>query len=150
LLNKVIIIKNLIALFLFLGQGYFCFGQTQEYKIDLANSTITFKVSHMGVLTVKGEFLEFSGTLRFNEQELLSIKSSIIVESIDTKDQSRDATLKSDGYLDVKNYPLISFTSIAIQVTSSLKTIRGILKIKEVSKEIELPFQRLNKRRLNW
>ena len=126
---------------MFLGQGSFCFGQTQEYKIDLANSAITFKISHMGVLTVKGEFLEFSGILRFNEQELLSIESSIVVESINTKDKSRDATLKSEGYLDVKEYSLIGFTSTDVKVTLSSKTISGILKIKGVTREIELPFQ---------
>ena len=143
MLNKAIIIKNLIALFLFLGQGIFCFGQTQEYKIDLANSTVTFLVSHMGVLTVTGEFQEFSGTLGFDEQELLSIESSIVVESINTKDNSRDTTLKSEGYLDVKNYPLIIFTSTDIKVTSSSKTIKGSLKIKGVTREIELSYKKI-------
>lgn len=141
MLSKVIIIKNLIALFLFFGQGSFCLGQTQEYKIDLANSAITFKVSHMGVLTVKGEFQDFSGTLGFKEQELLSIECSIVVESINTKDKSRDATLKNEGYLDMKSYPLISFTSTDVKAISSIKTIKGILKIKGVTREIELPFQ---------
>lgn len=126
-----------------LGQVFFCFSQIQEYKIDLANSAITFKISHMGVLTVKGEFQKFSGTLVFNEQELLSIKSSIVVESIHTKDNSRDATLKNEGYLDVKNYPLISFTSTDVIITSSSKEIRGILKIKGATKEIELPYKKI-------
>jgi len=143
LLNKLIIIKNLIALFIFLGQGSFCFGQSQEYKIDLENSSITFKVSHMSVLTVNGEFQEYSGRLCYNEQELLSINSSIVVESINTKDKSRDATLKSERYLDVKNYPLIIFTSTDIKVTSSSKTIKGSLKIKGVTREIELPYKKI-------
>ena len=124
-----------------LGQGSFCFGQIQEYKIDIENSTVAFKIAHMGVLTVKGEFQKFSGILRFNKQELVSIESSIMVESINTKERSRDATLKSEGYLDVKNYPLIGFTSSDIKITSVSKKIIGVLKIKGVTREIELPFQ---------
>lgn len=139
--NKISVIKNVIALFLLLGQGNYGFGQTDQYEIDLENSSIRFTISHMGVLTVKGEFQEFSGALSFNNKKLLVIECAIAVESINTKDKSRDATLLDKGYLDANEYPFISFISTTVGTTSRSKLIKGILKIKDVEKEILMPFQ---------
>lgn len=93
----------------------------------------------MGFLTVKGEFKKYSGELLFDGKTLKSISTEVLVESIQTKDASRDETILSKGYLDVKNYPHMSFTSIAIENNNGEKILIGSLTIKEKQKKIKVP-----------
>lgn len=138
--NKKNVIKTFIAVFLILGQGFFCFAQTKSYAINKENSQITFQVKHLGVLTVHGTFIEFSGRLTLNDDTLEAIESVIKVNSIDTNDKSRDNTLISDVYLNAAQFPDINFQSTKIQINSDKKILEGLLKIKDVEKNIETSF----------
>ena len=112
--------------------GNLCLGfsQTKEYAIIPKESRISFKVSHMGFLTVNGEFHEFSGKLLLTHGKWQGLKSDIRVKSIDTKDTTRDKTIVGDGYLNANTYPLITFTSSRI----TNDTLTGYLTIKGVRK----------------
>jgi polyisoprenoid-binding protein YceI len=118
-----------------------CYAQTESYEIDIKQSTIAFSITHMGLLTVEGRFTGFTGNMVVDAQkQLKDIQSTISVHSIDTGDSSRDQTLRSKAYLDESTYPHITFR--ATQITTN--TITGILQIKEVKKEIQLPYTILN------
>jgi polyisoprenoid-binding protein YceI len=136
LLNNTIF-RNLFAVFLLFGQGFFCSAQTKEYTITAEKSRVSFKISHMGLLTVNGKFDDFSGKLIFKSEKLMSITSDIIVESINTKDKNRDKILKSKAYLDADRYPLITFRSNNV----SKDSITGILKMNNVEKKISMPLE---------
>ena len=119
------------------GLGFYCFSQTETSPIDSSASVVSFSVSHLGFLTVKGKFKVFSGiVIEDVNGRLKAIESSIEVYSIDTGDKARDRTLKSDTYLDAEKYPLISFQSTSIDNNS----ITGRLKIKNISRKIQLPY----------
>lgn len=118
-----------------------CYAQTEHNEIDTTQSTIAFSVTHMGLLTVKGHFTHFTGRMIIDaNKELKAIHSTISVHSIDTGDASRDQTLQSEAYLHKSKYPHITFR--ATQITSN--TITGILQIKDVKKEIQMPYTFLN------
>jgi len=125
-----------LALIFIIIQGIFCFAQTKQLLIDKEKSQIKFKTKHLGVLIVNGVFEEFSGTVLYGDKKLKEIKSKIQVKSINTLDESRDKTLLNNAYLDERNYPLISFKSSEI----SNNIIKGLIKIKNVEKEIELNY----------
>lgn len=105
-----------------------------QYDIDPAHSGAQFKVRHMMIAWVKGEFTKVSGKVNFDASapENSSIDVSIDVSSISTREPQRDEHLKSADFLDAAKYPSITFRSTkvvpsgkdAFEVTGDL-TIRG-------------------------
>jgi Uncharacterized conserved protein len=89
--------------------------------IDASHSTITFSVRHMMISKVRGRFSRFDGTVDFDELNPVnsSVKVNIDASSIDTRDERRDAHLMSPDFLDVANYPTLTFVSKQIGVPSS-------------------------------
>jgi polyisoprenoid-binding protein YceI len=114
------------------------------YTIDPAHSTAGFKVRHLMVANVRGEFSGVSGTVVHDTDNPLnsSIDAAIDVNTIHTRDEQRDAHLKSADFLDAAKYPTITFVSKKIakvadgewKVTGDL-TIHGVTK--EVAMEVE-------------
>lgn len=127
---------------LFWNMCLVCQAQTTHYEIDTKRSSISFSVTHMGMLTVHGDFTHFLGSFTYNptHKELIAIQSTIQANSIDTNDSSRDKTLIGKAYLDTKTYPQITFQSLKITSDS----ISGILQIKDVIKEINIPYTYIN------
>lgn len=134
-------LHSFIALILVLGQGFFALAQTKTYEVDVEKSQIEFKVKHLGVLNVEGSFKNFEGSLVFSDNKLIEVKSEIKATSIDTNDEKRDETLKDSVYFNVDQFPIIRFISSSIDHSEQSKSIRGTLKIKDVERSIEFPFQ---------
>lgn len=123
-------------MFLGLGQGIFIDAQIKTYLVDESLSEITFKIKHMGVLTVEGQFQNIEGTIVFDANELVRLESKIAVNSINTSNKSRDETLIEESYLNSKAYPEIIFYSERIEKNE----IMGKLSLRGVTKIINLPF----------
>src|SRR5215813_14119343 len=83
------------------------------YTIDPAHSTADFKVRHLMVSNVRGEFSGVSGTVVFDDQNPANSKvdAKIDATTIQTRDSQRDAHLKSADFLDVEKFPVITFVS---------------------------------------
>lgn len=114
------------------------------WAFDPAHSEITFKVKHLMITNVKGEFKNFNATLTSNGTDFNNAiaTATIDVSSISTNNEDRDNHLKSADFFDVENQKEIKFESTSFtkfdeengQLKGSL-TIKGITK--EVSFEIE-------------
>lgn len=113
-----------------------------EYKIDKGHSTVGFSVKHMVISSVPGRFTDFEGTINYDEQDVTksSVKVVIQAASISTDNAKRDEDLRGPSFLDTAKYPTITFESKQIKKTSDGLVALGTLTIKDVSKEIELPF----------
>ena len=116
---------------------------TESLKIDPGHSNVMFKVNHLGIGYIYGQFTDFSGTIEFNEDEPSdsSIEFTVKTASVETNVDKRDKHLKSPDFLHAKKHPEMTFESTKIekdgddyQVTGKL-SIRG--KTKEVSFEAE-------------
>src|SRR5580765_5557777 len=83
------------------------------YTIDPAHSTAGFKVRHLMVANVRGEFSGVSGTVVFDPANPANsrIEADIDAKSLSTRDDQRDAHLKSADFLDVEKFPSLHFTS---------------------------------------
>ena len=105
------------------------------YQIDTAHSHAQFKVRHMMIANVRGEFSKVTGHVIFDAENPgnSQIKADIDVSTISTREPQRDEHLKSVDFFDVSRYPSIAFTSNEIvasgpdsfEVTGNL-TIRGV------------------------
>ena len=91
---------------------------TTTWNIDPAHSTAEFKVKHMMIANVKGQFSKVSGALSLDESDLANsrIEASIEAASIHTRDDQRDAHLKSADFFDVEKFPTLQFNSKGISI----------------------------------
>ena len=111
------------------------------YKIDPDHSDIMFKVKHLMISTATGTFKKFDGTLEANEKDLSDAKVNFEadINSIDTKNEQRDAHLKSDDFFNAEQYPKMTFKSTSIQKLSDEEyKLVGDLTIRDVTKPVEL------------
>ncbi|HEY4051038.1 MAG TPA: YceI family protein [Acidobacteriaceae bacterium] len=108
---------------------------TTTWNIDPVHSVAEFKVKHMMISNVKGQFAKVSGVLALDEQEPVNSRVEALIdgESISTGDVQRDTHLKSSEFFHVEKFPTLSFKSTRINrkadgeldVTGDL-TIRGV------------------------
>ena len=111
------------------------------YKIDAAHSEITFKVKHLMITNVTGNFTKFAGELIAEKDDFSDAKISFNadVNSINTNSADRDAHLKSPDFFDAEKFPSITFASTGFKkVGDSDYKLTGNLTIKDVTKPIEL------------
>src|SRR6267142_2914431 len=113
--------------------------QTTTWNIDPAHSVAEFKVRHMMISNVKGHFSKVSGELSLDESNISnsSVQVSIEAASIATRDDQRDAHLKSADFFDVEKHPLLSFKSNGIkQVEDGELSVGGDLTIHGVTRKV--------------
>jgi polyisoprenoid-binding protein YceI len=89
---------------------------TTTWNIDPVHTTAEFKVKHMMISNVKGQFTSVTGVLELDEADVTNsrVKASIEAGSISTQNGDRDAHLKSADFFDVENFPVLSFTSTKV------------------------------------
>jgi polyisoprenoid-binding protein YceI len=107
------------------------------WKIDPAHSEIKFKVKHMVISTVTGQFNDFDATIESDKEDFsdAKVRFEANVNSVNTKNEQRDTHLKSADFFDAANYQKINFVSKTVnkrkenhyEITGDL-TIRGIKK----------------------
>lgn len=114
-------------------------AQTQ-WKVDPYHSSLNFEISHSGISIVNGKFLEYSGNLTTNGDELNEAEFDFTVKtnSINTDITNRDNHLRSADFFDVENFPEMNFKSTKILATGKPNhyLLYGDLTIKDVTKEV--------------
>ena len=111
------------------------------WKIDPAHSEVNFKVKHLVVSTVRGHFDNFDATVETNKEDFsdAKIRFEADVNSINTKNEQRDAHLKSADFFDAANNPKMSFESTSVEKISDYELkVKGNFTLRGVTKEITL------------
>ena len=86
------------------------------WDIDAAHSTVGFSVRHMMVSKVRGYFRTFSGEIVTAEDPAQStVTATIDMDSIDTRQEQRDAHIRSADFFDVGNHTVMTFRSTGIR-----------------------------------
>jgi len=122
-------------------------SDTSLWKIDPVYSTAQFKVRHMMISNVKGEFTSLSGDLQLDLGDLSrsKIEASINAASINTRDAERDAHLKSPDFLDVEKFPTLTFVSTHVSKKSATDfAVTGDLTIHGVTRKVIFDFEELS------
>ena len=112
------------------------------WDIDAAHSTVGFSVRHMMVSKVRGYFREFSGELVTAEDPAQSaVTATIDLGSIDTRQDQRDAHIRSADFFDVESYPQMSFRSTAVRTQGPDWFVDGELTLKGHTRPVTLTLE---------
>src|SRR5579863_735097 len=114
---------------------------TATYQIDPAHSTAHFVVRHMMITNVRGAFSNIQGTVLYDPADLASSKIDVSIPAgtVHTREDQRDAHLKSADFFDVEKFPKITFQSKKIERSGDdeLK-VAGDLSLHGVTREVIL------------
>jgi len=109
------------------------------WKLDPVHSVAEFKVKHMMISNVKGQFAGISGTLNFDESHVENsrVEATIDASTLNTRDAQRDAHLKSAEFIDVEKFPTLSFRSSSVKRTGDDElAVTGDLTIHGVTRQV--------------
>ena len=112
-----------------------------KWVLDPSHSEILFKVKHLMITNVKGEFRKFTAEVvtEGNTFNATSIKAVMDATSIYTNEESRDTHLRSADFFDVENHKEITFDGTSLRQVSDEKwELIGNLTIKGISREVKL------------
>jgi len=111
------------------------------WKIDPAHSEVQFKVKHLMITSVTGQFATFDGTVETANDDFANadIKFEADVASISTKNADRDAHLQAADFFDAANHPKITFVSKDVKkIDDDNYKVTGDLTIRGNTKPVEL------------
>ena len=114
---------------------------TSTWTIDPVHSAGEFAVKHLMVATVRGHFRITEGTIVINEQNhtASSVTATIDASSLQTREEKRDAHLRSGDFFNAEQHPTITFTSTRVEKVSDTEwKVTGGLTILGVTKEATL------------
>lgn len=111
------------------------------WTIDPDHSNVGFKIKHLMVSNVKGNFNKYTGTVELNDKDITKSKVEVGIDtaSVNTNVQLRDADLKSANFFDVAKYPTMTFVSKKVAKAGKDKLkVTGDLTLHGVTKEVVL------------
>jgi polyisoprenoid-binding protein YceI len=110
---------------------------TTKWTLDPNHSEITFKVKHLMISNVKGEFGKFDITVNGDDINTADIEVNIDTASISTNNADRDAHLKGADFFEVEKFPAIVFKAKGLSAAADgTYTIPGDLTIKDVTRPV--------------
>lgn len=110
----------------------------KDYNVDAVHSQVEFKIKHLSVSNVTGNFGKFSGTLSADNGKLTALNGEVEVDSINTNNDKRDAHIKDAEHFDVKKFPkaTIKLVNMSGNEGNFDLTIKGITKRVKLAVEI--------------
>ena len=114
---------------------------TTTWQIDPSHSEVGFSVKHLMISTVRGRFSGVQGTITIDDEDVTrsSVDVEIDASTIDTREEKRDAHLRSPDFFAVEKYPTIRFRSSRIEPLGGDRLrITGDLTIRDVTREVVL------------
>ncbi len=118
------------------------------WNLDLSHSTLGFTVRHLMVTKVHGRFAKATASF---DDAANTARAEIEVASIDTRDEKRDAHLRSADFFDVENFPTITFESAGISgAKGDAFVLQGRLTIHGVTHDVSLDVERIGAAKDPW
>ncbi|MBA3828589.1 MAG: YceI family protein [Taibaiella sp.] len=114
---------------------------TTKWALDPTHSEIQFKVKHLMISKVTGQFQKFDASIETEGDDLSTAKISFSAEvnSISTNNEQRDAHLKTGDFFDAENHPQLTFVSSNLEkIDDENYKMHGTLTMRGASKEITL------------
>jgi polyisoprenoid-binding protein YceI len=117
------------------------------WNIDTSHTQTGFSVKHFMLSTVRGDFDKTTGTAVIDDADVTrsTVEVTIDVTTISTRDQKRDAHLKSPDFFDVAKYPTATFKSTKVEKAGEGLKVTGDLTMHGVTKPVVLDVTTLTK-----
>ena len=113
-----------------------------QWQMDPDHTEIRFEIDHI-LTTVSGYFTDFKGDVFFDPEnpDTASFNFTVKVKSIDTNNGKRDNHLRSKDFFSADDYPEMTFKTTSVKKQqNNIYALKGMLTIKDVTKEIETTF----------
>lgn len=113
---------------------------TTKFDFDLSHSSVAFVARHLVFTKVRGTFGKWGGSLQLDLADLTKSRVSVEIDTttIDTREEKRDAHLRSADFFDADKFPKMTFTSKRIAKKGDAYELVGDLTIRGVTKEVTL------------
>lgn len=114
---------------------------TTKWVLDPTHSEIQFKIKHLMISTVTGQFNNFEGSIETEADDFSTAKASFNadINSINTNNEQRDAHLKNSDFFDAENHPKLIFETASIERNGEEDfKINGLLTMRGVTKKVVL------------
>jgi polyisoprenoid-binding protein YceI len=113
------------------------------WNIDTIHSQVMVSVWHFNVANLRAKFPGVRGSLEVNAEDPLRsrFRAEIEATSVTTGHPAQEDFMRSEPWLDVERYPLITFESMTIEPRAAAYAVKGQLTLKGVTREIEIPLQ---------
>jgi polyisoprenoid-binding protein YceI len=114
---------------------------TTKWVLDPTHAEIQFKVKHLMISTVTGQFTEFEGDVVTEGEDFTTARArfSAPIRSISTNNEQRDAHLQASDFFDAENHPYLTFVSDKLElVDEDNYKLYGTLTMRGVSKTVVL------------
>jgi len=113
---------------------------TTKWVLDPTHSELQFKIRHLMITNVTGQFSSFTADAETEGDDFTSAKInfSADVNSISTNNEQRDGHLKSPDFFDVENHPTMTFTSTSVSKDGEDFTVEGNLTMHGETKPVTL------------
>jgi polyisoprenoid-binding protein YceI len=121
--------------------------QAGTWTIDPSHSEIGFTARHL-MSKVRGLFEKFEGQIVTGDQP--SATATIDLNSINTRDENRDAHLRSGDFFDVENSGPMTFRSTKVEPGGTGLLVTGDLTLKGVTKPVTLDVEYLGSETDPW
>lgn len=123
-----------------------------RWIIDPAHTNVEFSAKHLMITTVRGRISDVEGTIIADEQNPANSKVDVTLKAatIDTRIEQRDQHLRSADFLDVENFPTITFRSKRIDGSREEFKLYGDLTIRGTTREIVLDVTFEGKQKDPW
>ncbi len=109
------------------------------YSIDTSHTHVGFAVKHFGLSKVRGEFDKFDGTITIADPTTDShVEVTIDAASFNSRDDGRDAHIRSADFLDVDSFPTLTFRSTGLRPDGDDWIVTGELTVRDVTRSVEL------------
>jgi polyisoprenoid-binding protein YceI len=114
------------------------------WVIDASHSSVEFVARHLMVSKVRGRFGAFSGTVEVADPlEGSVVEVTIEAASFDSGDEQRDGHVKSADFLDVEQFPTLTFKGANPRAKGDAWVLPGELTIRGTTRPVELEVEAL-------
>lgn len=111
-----------------------------DWQIDPSHTAVVFEVEHFGYSDVTGVFPKVQAEIEnFDPENLENAKFTVTLDAtaLTTFWEARDEHIKGSDFLDVSEYPEITFVATEIKETGdNTADVTGDLTIKDVTKPV--------------
>jgi polyisoprenoid-binding protein YceI len=121
-----------------------CAALASTWNIDPDHSNLGFKIRHLMVSNVKGNFEKYSGVIEINDKDITKSRVEVMIDtgSVNTNVKKRDDHLRSADFFDVAKYPTMIFVSKKVVVAGPDKLkVTGDFTLHGVTKEVVLDLE---------
>jgi len=122
------------------------------WNLDPAHSIVEFAVEHLGIALVRGHFTKFRAAVTLDEADPAgsAMEATIDAASVDTRDEKRDAHIRSAEFFDTERFPDITFRSTKVTRDGAKYRVTGDFTIRGTQREIILDARDQGRGRDPW